>query len=69
MKELFSSLAENMDADAIQNAVFNFAKENGIAPAEFFKQIYLTLIGKERGPRLGKFIFALGVAKVKKDVL
>lgn len=69
VRELFSSLPENADALAIHNAVFNFAKEKNIAPAEFFKQIYLTLIGKERGPRMGKLIFALGVAKVKKDAL
>ncbi|VVB97958.1 Lysine--tRNA ligase [uncultured archaeon] len=69
VRELFSSLADGMDADGIQNAVFEFAKSKNIPPAEFFRQIYLTLIGKERGPRLGKFIFALGVASVKKDVL
>lgn len=69
VREFFSSLPENADALAIHNLVFNFARERGIAPAEFFKQIYLTLISKERGPRLGKLIFALGVGKVKKDVL
>ncbi len=69
VKELFLSLSEEMDADGIQNAVFNFAKSKGIQPGEFFKQIYFTLIGKERGPRLGKFIFALGVGRVKKDTL
>lgn len=69
VRELFSALADGMSADEIQNAVFNFAKEKEIAPGEFFKQIYLNLIGKERGPRLGKFIFALGVGRIKKDVL
>ncbi len=69
VRELFSSLPENSNAEAIQNAIFNFAKTKGIAPVDFFKQVYLTLIGKERGPRLGKFMFALGIGKVKKDVL
>lgn len=69
VREFFSSLDENADALAIHNAVFNFAKGKGIAPAEFFRQIYLTLIKKESGPRLGKLIFALGTGKVKNDVL
>ncbi|MDD5337459.1 MAG: lysine--tRNA ligase, partial [Candidatus ainarchaeum sp.] len=60
VKELMAALPDDADALAIHNAVFNFAKERGIVPAEFFKQIYLTLIGKEKGPRLGKLIFALG---------
>ena len=69
VRDLMTALPDNADALAIHNAVFNFAKEKGIVPAEFFKQIYLTLIGKEKGPRLGKLIFALGVGKVKADVL
>lgn len=68
VREFFSFLPENSDALAIHNAIFNFAKEKGIVPAEFFKQIYLTLIGKEKGPKLGKLIFALGVARIKKEV-
>ncbi len=69
VKDLFSSLSEGMSADDLQNGVFEFAKARSIAPGAFFKEIYMTLIGKERGPRLGKFIFALGVEKIKKDLL
>ncbi|MBU0586715.1 lysine--tRNA ligase [Candidatus Micrarchaeota archaeon] len=68
-KEFIESLADDADALAIHNAVFNFANEKGVKPAELFKEIYTSLIGKERGPRLGKFIFALGVKRVKEDVL
>jgi lysyl-tRNA synthetase class I len=33
-----------------------------------FAELYQALLGKERGPRLGKLIAALGVARVKKDL-
>lgn len=62
-------LQEDMDALAIHNSVFEFAKEKEIEPKTLFAQLYLTLIGKERGPRLGKLVFALGIERVKRDTL
>ena len=38
-------------------------------PAQMFKECYLALLGKEKGPKLGKLIEAMGVEKVKNDVL
>ncbi len=64
----FASLKTEMDALAIHNAVFEFAKGNGIEPRALFAELYGILIGKERGPRLGKMVFALGVERVKKDL-
>lgn len=64
-QKFFSSLKESMDADQIHNLVFEIAKQENVPPAELFKRIYFSLIKKERGPRLGKFIEALGIAKVK----
>lgn len=67
--KLIQSLDEKMDPLAIHNVIFEFAKANGIEPKELFKQLYLYLIGKERGPRLGKLIFALGVKRLQKELL
>ena len=67
--KFMQTLSENMDALAIHNAVFIFAEANEIEPKMLFVEIYKTLIGKERGPRLGKLMYVLGVDKVKKDVL
>jgi len=67
-KAFFVSLKTDMDALAIHNCVFEFAKTNNIEPKAFFAELYKSLIGKERGPRLGKMIFALGVERVKKDL-
>ncbi len=68
VKKLFSQLDEGMDALAIHNAVFDFAKANNIEPKALFAELYRALLGKERGPRLGKLLFALGVERVKKDL-
>ena len=69
VKELLcEKIKEGMDALEIHNAVYEFSKEKGVNARELFKECYKTLIGKERGPRLGKLIYALGVEKVKKDV-
>ena len=67
--EFLGRLKENQDALAIHNAVFEFARERGIEPKALFAEIYKTLLGKERGPRLGKLIVAIGVERVKKDCL
>ncbi len=69
LRGFFESLDENLDALGIHNAVFEFAKANQIQPKEMFKQLYSLLIGKERGPRIGKLIFALGIKRIKKDLL
>ncbi len=68
-KDFFSSLSPEMSALEIHNFVFQFSSSHGIEPKEMFKNIYQTLIGKDRGPRVGKLIAALGVERVKKDVL
>lgn len=68
VKELVAKLDEKMDALAVHNAVFEFAKSKNIKPAELFSQFYTALIGKNRGPRLGKLIYAIGVKRVKEDI-
>ncbi len=69
VKEFFAHLSPDMSALDIHNFTFAFARERGIEPKIMFKNIYQTLIGKDRGPRLGKLIEALGVERVKRDVL
>ncbi len=69
VRALIKKLDAGMDALEIHNTVFEFAKENKMKPAELFAEFYRTLIGKERGPRLGKLIYAIGVERVKKDIL
>ena len=67
VKKFLASLKEGMDALALHNAVFDFAKANSIEPKQMFVEIYDAFIGKPKGPRVGKFLEALGVEKVKRD--
>lgn len=67
--KFFSSLKADMDSLSIHNAAFAAAKESGTPPAKLFEECYIALLRKAKGPKLGKLIEALGVEKVKKDVL
>ncbi|MBI5046308.1 lysine--tRNA ligase [Candidatus Micrarchaeota archaeon] len=67
-KAFVSSLTSGMDALQIHNAVFQFAKDHSIEPKVLFGELYRAFLGKEKGPRMGKMIAALGVEKVKKDI-
>ncbi len=65
----FSKLFLSMPALEIHNAAFATAKELSIPPAKLFEECYLALLGKPKGPKLGKLIEAIGIEKVKRDVL
>jgi lysyl-tRNA synthetase class 1 len=65
----FSRLAHGMDALAIHNTAFAVAKEHNAPPAKLFEECYMALLGKPRGPKLGKLVEAIGIDKVKADVL
>ncbi len=66
--EIFHSFIGKINSlsqpDDIQNEIFSLIKANNFPPAQIFKDFYLTLIGKECGPRLGLLILALGKDKV-----
>jgi lysyl-tRNA synthetase class 1 len=64
ISELLAILKVEDDADKIQNAVFNIAKKQGLQPGDFFKTLYMTLIGTSQGPRLGPYILAMGKRNV-----
>ncbi|MFA6213928.1 MAG: lysine--tRNA ligase [Candidatus Micrarchaeia archaeon] len=65
----FSRLAHGMDALAIHNTAFAVAKEHSVPPAKLFEECYLCLLGKPRGPKLGKLVEAIGIEKVKQGAL
>jgi lysyl-tRNA synthetase class 1 len=64
IKELIEVLKVEDDAEKIQNAVFNAAKECGFQPSRFFRTIYTVLLGVPQGPRLGPYILAMGKQNV-----
>jgi lysyl-tRNA synthetase, class I len=68
-RSILEGLTADMSAEEVHNAIFEYAKSNSLPPKEMFKALYMTLIGKERGPRLGSLIYSLGVARVRIDTL
>ena len=55
-----AKLKTETEPDAIQNAIFNAAKDNGLKPAALFKVFYQILMGAPQGPRLGPYVLAMG---------
>ncbi|MFH1696994.1 MAG: lysine--tRNA ligase [Candidatus Diapherotrites archaeon] len=64
IESLLSLLPKAKTADEIQQIVFESAKQNNAQPRDLFKLLYLTLLAKERGPRIGTLIIALGKERV-----
>jgi lysyl-tRNA synthetase class 1 len=51
---------DTSDADSIQNKIFSIAKnEVDLPPRKLFEVIYLIILGKTSGPRLGPFLSLL----------
>jgi lysyl-tRNA synthetase class 1 len=61
---LVKTLESENEPERIQNAIFNAAKNNGLKPADFFKTLYIILLGTPQGPRLGPYILAMGKQNV-----
>ncbi len=66
--EFFNNLSNNMSDIDIHNYFFEFAKKHNLEPKQIFREIYLTILSKEKGPRLGKLIKIIGVETIKNDL-
>lgn len=61
----FASRIENLrDENEIQGAAFEVARSHEMEPKSLFRLLYLSLLGAERGPRLGPYIRDLGPDRV-----
>ena len=65
-KKAVSSLADSLDKEDLQTVIYQTAKENGIEPKRFFQILYNIMINRDSGPRLGPFIIAVGIDRVRK---
>jgi lysyl-tRNA synthetase class 1 len=69
IKKAFAFFAEaltpDMSGDAVHELFYQVKDASGVDPKDFFRAVYLLLIGKERGPRAGWFIQILGIPAVK----
>jgi lysyl-tRNA synthetase class 1 len=64
IKNLVKVIEAEDEADKIQNAIFNTAKNKGLKPGTFFEILYAILLGAPQGPRLGPYILAMGKQNV-----
>ena len=69
VREWAQELSPSMDALAIHNSVFTFARGRKIPTGEMFQAIYADLIGKQHGPKLGRLVEILGVHEVREALL
>jgi lysyl-tRNA synthetase class 1 len=58
LKTLVAYLRENQDASAeeIEKKIYDLGRENYEKPGKIFPLLYRSILGQERGPRLGAFI-------------
>ncbi len=59
LKRLAERLQTGMTGDAIHKLVYSIREECELSPQEIFAAIYMVLLGKRRGPRVGMFLSAL----------
>ena len=64
IKSIIEALRGAHNEDEYQSAVFDSARGEGIPPRRIFKILYRVLIGRERGPRFGPYVAAMGKEKV-----
>lgn len=62
-------LSKSMDSceteESLYGKFFEISRNENISTKEFFKAAYQVLIGKDQGPRLAPFIFAIGKERVR----
>ena len=66
LQTLATHLRENQDASAeeIEKKIYDFGRENYDKPGKIFPLLYRSILGQERGPRLGAFIRLATPARV-----
>lgn len=60
---------EKLDGQALHTQLHEIRKGSGLEPKDFFSPIYLALVGKESGPKLGWFLSVLDRNFLEKRLL
>jgi lysyl-tRNA synthetase class 1 len=64
VEDLIAIVRDETDERVLQNQIFNLAKKYSLESPDFFKLLYMILLGSPRGPRLGPYIKAMGSENV-----
>lgn len=61
LRELLAYISEtkSLDGQELHTKLHEIKEKTGIAPADFFKAIYLSILGKDSGPKAGWFLSVL----------
>lgn len=60
IRELILLIKSESDEQKIQNGIFALARKHSLEARNFFKTLYMVLIGGPEGPRLGPYMVAMG---------
>ena len=60
IRQLIQRIEAESEAEKIQSAIFEVARQNNLKPRNFFRTLYRILLGASSGPRLGPYIIAMG---------
>lgn len=67
-KDAISDLIDLMevedDEEKIQSSIFAIARKNDLSARDFFRTLYMLLLGTQAGPKLGSYIKAMGKESV-----
>jgi len=66
--KLVDVLSADKEPEDLQNTIYNIAKENNVAPKDFFMALYQIILGATRGPKIGPFIADIGPKKVAQTI-
>lgn len=69
LKKITVELDKKWNAESFQKELYEWAKELGLSSKDAFSAIYLSLIGKDHGPKAGWLILALDKDFIKKRFL
>lgn len=64
IQRLIELIEGSRSGEEVQSAIFQAARELGLSPREFFRKLYMIFLGRDRGPRLGPFLWDLGKGRV-----
>ncbi|MCB1198943.1 MAG: lysine--tRNA ligase, partial [Deltaproteobacteria bacterium] len=59
LEELSKQLQPDMDASEVHNVLYGLKESKGLQPKEIFEAVYVSLLGKTKGPRAGFFLASL----------
>jgi lysyl-tRNA synthetase class I len=72
ISDMINMMETEDDEEKIQSNIFTIARKHDISARDFFRTLYLLLLGIPAGPKLGSYIKAMGkesVIKSLKDAL